>query len=146
MGPIWCPETSVNDYYSTLRRSHQHCGGSLTPGVLLSYLLTHQSTHPSIRTPGGVADQSVYTTSSPSLTHFMLGSVILVCSGRAAETKSGLSSFRTVTSFWACWQTVLLRRVLILMLYSPAGKATWLAAKTGVTICTTVILHLRYNK
>jgi hypothetical protein len=35
MGPIRCPETSVKEYYSTLRntpeyrRSHQHRGGSL---------------------------------------------------------------------------------------------------------------------
>jgi hypothetical protein len=35
MGPIHCPETSVNNYFTTPhnipeeRRSHQHCGGSL---------------------------------------------------------------------------------------------------------------------
>jgi hypothetical protein len=35
MGPIRCPETSVNNYHTTLcniaeeRRSHQHRGGSL---------------------------------------------------------------------------------------------------------------------
>jgi hypothetical protein len=36
MGPIYCPETSVKDYHSTVchtaeeRRFNQHCGGSLT--------------------------------------------------------------------------------------------------------------------
>jgi hypothetical protein len=40
MGPIRCPETSVNYYHSTMpctpeeRRSHQHCGGSLISQIL----------------------------------------------------------------------------------------------------------------
>jgi hypothetical protein len=47
MGPIRCPETSLNDYHSTLRniaverRSDQHHGGSLKSMMIVLYEPKH---------------------------------------------------------------------------------------------------------